>query len=57
MKNTITVHNVSLKNLRHHKSRTLLTVGTVALAVALIFVVLTYFTLTTRGASEKRLMS
>lgn len=43
MKNTITVHNVSLKNLRHHKSRTLLTVGTVALAVALIFVVLTYF--------------
>ncbi|OMF88311.1 ABC transporter permease [Paenibacillus sp. FSL R7-0337] len=43
MKDTITVHNVSLKNLRHHKSRTLLTVGTVALAVALLFVVLTYF--------------
>ncbi|ETT60993.1 ABC transporter permease [Paenibacillus sp. FSL R7-277] len=43
MKNKITVHNVSLKNLRHYKSRTLLTVGTVALAVALIFVVLTYF--------------
>ncbi|MFD2414152.1 ABC transporter permease [Paenibacillus rhizoplanae] len=43
MKNRISVHQVSLKNLRHHKSRTVLTVGTVALAVALIFVVLTYF--------------
>ncbi|AKG33386.1 ABC transporter permease [Paenibacillus durus] len=43
MKNTITVRDVSLKNLRHHRSRTLLTLGTVALSVALIFVVLTYF--------------
>jgi putative ABC transport system permease protein len=43
MKNTITVKDVSLKNLRHHRSRTLLTIGTVALSVALFFVVLTYF--------------
>jgi ABC-type antimicrobial peptide transport system permease subunit len=43
MKNTITVKNVSVKNLCHHRSRTLLTIGTVSLSVALIFVVLTYF--------------
>lgn len=43
MKNSITVKDVSLKNLRHHRSRTILTISTVALSVALIFVVLTYF--------------
>ncbi|MBT2292720.1 FtsX-like permease family protein [Paenibacillus albidus] len=43
MRDTFAVKDVALKNLRHHKGRTLLTMGTTALSVALIFVVLTYF--------------
>ncbi|HEY4391666.1 MAG TPA: FtsX-like permease family protein [Paenibacillus sp.] len=43
MRNTISVKDISLKNSLHHKSRTMLTILTAALSVALIFVVLTYF--------------
>ncbi len=43
MKNTISVKHIAFKNLRHHRTRTLLTICTVALSVALIFIVLTYF--------------
>lgn len=43
MKNTISTTDVAIKNLIHNKGRSLLTIYTAALSVALIFVVLTYF--------------
>lgn len=43
MRDTLAVRDVALKNLLHHKGRTFLTIFTVALSVALMFIVLTYF--------------
>lgn len=43
MKDTVSVRDIAWKNLSHYKGRTLLTIFTTALSVALVFVVFTYF--------------
>ncbi|ASA24091.1 ABC transporter permease [Paenibacillus donghaensis] len=42
MKNTVSIRDIALSTLRFHKGRTLLTIGTAAISVALILIVLTY---------------
>lgn len=43
MRDSISVRSIAWKNMSHHKGRTLLTIFTTALSVALVLVVFTYF--------------